>query len=86
MIVDPGLYLVEKTDMFFASQKRELPKAFKLFSGITKPHSLTLCCSFQICLCWYTKLICSILTCFTEAQTSIMSCNSVLLFADCSVQ
>lgn len=33
VIVDPGLYLVEKTDMFFASQKRELPKAFKLFSG-----------------------------------------------------
>ncbi|CAH2052838.1 unnamed protein product [Thlaspi arvense] len=33
VIVDPGLYLVEKADMFFASQKRELPKAFKLFSG-----------------------------------------------------
>lgn len=33
VIVDPGLYLLEKTDMFFASQKRELPKAFKLFSG-----------------------------------------------------
>ncbi|CAN8268629.1 unnamed protein product [Cochlearia groenlandica] len=33
VIVDPGLYLMEKTDMFFASQKRELPKAFKLFSG-----------------------------------------------------
>lgn len=46
VIVDPGLYLVEKTDMFFASQKRELPKAFKLFSGMlifTKPQSLTLC-------------------------------------------
>uniref|UniRef100_A0A1J3H694 Xylosyltransferase 2 n=1 Tax=Noccaea caerulescens TaxID=107243 RepID=A0A1J3H694_NOCCA len=33
VIVDPGLYLVEKTDMFFATQKRDLPKAFKLFSG-----------------------------------------------------
>ncbi|XP_010527488.1 PREDICTED: beta-glucuronosyltransferase GlcAT14A [Tarenaya hassleriana] len=33
IIVDPGLYLVEKTDMFYATQKRELPKAFRLFSG-----------------------------------------------------
>lgn len=34
VIVDPGLYLLEKTDMFFATQKRDLPKAFKLFSGM----------------------------------------------------
>lgn len=44
-------------------------------------HSLLLsvfcisCCSFQIRLRWYNKLNSTILTCFTETQTSIMSCN-----------
>ncbi|KAF5736674.1 glycosyltransferase family 14 family protein [Tripterygium wilfordii] len=33
IIVDPGLYLSEKTQMFYATQKRELPHAFRLFSG-----------------------------------------------------
>ncbi|KAK3414789.1 hypothetical protein EUGRSUZ_H00106, partial [Eucalyptus grandis] len=35
IIVDPGLYLTEKTEMFYASQKRNLPDAFRLFSGST---------------------------------------------------
>ncbi|KAL3724644.1 hypothetical protein ACJRO7_029759 [Eucalyptus globulus] len=35
IIVDPGLYLTEKTEMFYASQKRDLPDAFRLFSGST---------------------------------------------------
>lgn len=33
IIVDPGLYLSEGTEMFFATQKREYPKAFRLFTG-----------------------------------------------------
>lgn len=33
IIVDPGLYLSEKTAMFYATQKRELPNAFHLFTG-----------------------------------------------------
>ncbi|XP_068327560.1 beta-glucuronosyltransferase GlcAT14A [Pyrus communis] len=33
IIVDPGLYLSEKTDMFYATQKRVLPNAYRLFSG-----------------------------------------------------
>ncbi|KAF4370867.1 hypothetical protein G4B88_012667 [Cannabis sativa] len=33
IIVDPGLYLSEKSSMFYASQKRELPNAYKLFTG-----------------------------------------------------
>lgn len=33
IIVDPGLYLSEKTGMFYATQKRELPNAFRLFTG-----------------------------------------------------
>ncbi|TQD78214.1 hypothetical protein C1H46_036240 [Malus baccata] len=33
IIVDPGLYLSEKTDMFYATQKRVLPNAYRLFTG-----------------------------------------------------
>uniref|UniRef100_A0A803Q4A6 Uncharacterized protein n=1 Tax=Cannabis sativa TaxID=3483 RepID=A0A803Q4A6_CANSA len=33
IIVDPGLYLSEKSSLFYASQKRELPNAYKLFTG-----------------------------------------------------
>ncbi|KAF5183654.1 Beta-glucuronosyltransferase glcat14b [Thalictrum thalictroides] len=31
--VDPGLYLSAKSEMFYATQKRELPDAYKLFTG-----------------------------------------------------
>ncbi|KDO43049.1 hypothetical protein CISIN_1g012284mg [Citrus sinensis] len=33
IIVDPGLYLSEQNPMFYVSQKRQLPNAFRLFSG-----------------------------------------------------
>ncbi|XP_042967676.1 beta-glucuronosyltransferase GlcAT14A-like isoform X2 [Carya illinoinensis] len=33
IIVYPGLYLSKKTGMFYATQKRELPNAFQLFTG-----------------------------------------------------
>ncbi|XP_057547130.1 beta-glucuronosyltransferase GlcAT14A [Amaranthus tricolor] len=33
IIVDPGLYLAEKTGMFYATQKRDFPNAYQLFSG-----------------------------------------------------
>ncbi|XP_061348088.1 beta-glucuronosyltransferase GlcAT14B [Gastrolobium bilobum] len=33
IIVDPGLYLSEGTEMFYATQKRELPSAYRLFTG-----------------------------------------------------
>ncbi|KAL2923138.1 Beta-glucuronosyltransferase GlcAT14A [Bienertia sinuspersici] len=33
IIVDPGLYLAEMTGMFHATQKREFPNAYQLFSG-----------------------------------------------------
>ncbi|GAB4843697.1 hypothetical protein Ancab_013661 [Ancistrocladus abbreviatus] len=33
IIVDPGLYLSQKTGMFHATQKRELPNAFQMFTG-----------------------------------------------------
>lgn len=33
IVVDPGLYLAEEDEVFFATQKRELPDAYQLFSG-----------------------------------------------------
>lgn len=33
IVVDPGLYLSEINPMFYASQKRELPDAYQLFTG-----------------------------------------------------
>ncbi|OVA07754.1 Glycosyl transferase [Macleaya cordata] len=33
VIVDPGLYMTTKQDVFWATEKRELPTAFKLFTG-----------------------------------------------------
>ncbi|XP_074559330.1 beta-glucuronosyltransferase GlcAT14A [Curcuma longa] len=33
IIVDPGLYLSSRTDIFYATQKREFPNAYKLFIG-----------------------------------------------------
>ncbi|XP_072989088.1 beta-glucuronosyltransferase GlcAT14A isoform X2 [Typha latifolia] len=33
IIVDPGLYLSSRTDIFYATQKRELPNAYRLFTG-----------------------------------------------------
>ncbi|CDO99390.1 unnamed protein product [Coffea canephora] len=33
IIVDPGLYILEENEVFFATQKRPLPDAFRLFTG-----------------------------------------------------
>ncbi|XP_042491256.1 beta-glucuronosyltransferase GlcAT14B-like [Macadamia integrifolia] len=33
LIIDPGLYKSTKSDIFYATEKRELPTAFKLFTG-----------------------------------------------------
>ncbi|XP_052162326.1 beta-glucuronosyltransferase GlcAT14B-like [Oryza glaberrima] len=33
VIVDPGLYMARKQDIFYVEQRRELPTAFKLFTG-----------------------------------------------------
>ncbi|RZR92416.1 hypothetical protein BHM03_00020701 [Ensete ventricosum] len=33
LIVDPGLYMNKKTGVFWVTQKREIPTAFKLFTG-----------------------------------------------------
>ncbi|KAF3635859.1 putative leucine-rich repeat receptor-like protein kinase-like [Capsicum annuum] len=33
IVVDPGLFLEEEDEVFYATQKRELPDAYRLFSG-----------------------------------------------------
>lgn len=33
--VDPGLYLSKKSDLFESTQRRSLPTAFKLFTGMS---------------------------------------------------
>ncbi|RWR96076.1 beta-glucuronosyltransferase GlcAT14A [Cinnamomum micranthum f. kanehirae] len=33
IIVDPGLYLSARSDVFYATQKRELPNAYRIFTG-----------------------------------------------------
>ncbi|OVA00436.1 Glycosyl transferase [Macleaya cordata] len=33
VIIDPGLYSLKKSDVFWVSEKRSLPTAFKLFTG-----------------------------------------------------
>lgn len=33
VIIDPGLYSLKKSDVFWVSQKRSLPTAYKLFTG-----------------------------------------------------
>ncbi|XP_004302366.1 PREDICTED: xylosyltransferase 1 [Fragaria vesca subsp. vesca] len=33
LIVDPGLYMTKKTDVFWVTQRRSVPTAFKLFTG-----------------------------------------------------
>lgn len=34
IIIDPGLYMSKKADVFWVSQKRSMPTAFKLFTGL----------------------------------------------------
>lgn len=35
IVVDPGLYMSKKQDIYWAGPERELPTAFKLFTGTT---------------------------------------------------
>lgn len=33
IIIDPALYSLQKSDVFWATEKRSVPTAFKLFTG-----------------------------------------------------
>jgi len=47
LIVDPGLYMSKKSDVFWVTQRRELPTAFKLFTGnFFHPKKLLICFNF----------------------------------------
>lgn len=52
IIVDPGLYLSEGTEMFYATQKRELPSAYRLFTGMYAWISLK--CMYPRCFLFLT--------------------------------
>lgn len=41
IIIDPGLYMNRKSDIFWATQRRAVPTSFRLFTGDFK--SLTFC-------------------------------------------
>lgn len=62
IVVDPGLYMSKKQDIYWAGPERELPTAFKLFTGTThfsiqtinflhrsvmEKHSVPLCTSLD---------------------------------------
>lgn len=42
IIIDPGLYMNKKTDVFWITQRRSVPTAFKLFTGIISFFALIL--------------------------------------------
>lgn len=53
IVVDPGLYLMRKPPIFYASQKRPKPNAFKFFTG----ENLVIIPVFLSLLCWrYAQL------------------------------
>jgi len=78
VIVDPGLYLVEKTDMFFASQKRELPKAFKLFSGMLSYVTLRFHFPFSV-FCIYLWIITNWPPCLLFSIFSVVQSFGLIL-------
>lgn len=48
IVIDPGLYLTKKSDLFWITQRRSVPTAFKLFTGDTSfdplPFFEIVCC------------------------------------------
>ncbi|KAK4270114.1 hypothetical protein QN277_023193 [Acacia crassicarpa] len=39
LIIDPGLYSLKKSEIWWVSKQRSLPTAFKLYTGNTVPSS-----------------------------------------------
>lgn len=40
IVVDPSLYLSTRTDIVYATQKRDLPSAYRLFTGKSNIYTL----------------------------------------------
>ncbi|XP_021762631.1 beta-glucuronosyltransferase GlcAT14A-like [Chenopodium quinoa] len=80
IIVDPGLYLAEKTGMFYATQKREFPSAYQLFSG--SPTSVLNRKFVEFCVLGSDNLPRTLLMYLANSPSSLLSyvptvvCNS----------
>ncbi|KAH9613268.1 hypothetical protein KSS87_021212 [Heliosperma pusillum] len=80
IIVDPGLYLSEKTGMFYATQKRDLPTAYQIFSG--SPTSVLNRKFIEFCILGSDNLPRTLLMYLANTQSSLLSylptilCNS----------
>ncbi|KAG6779362.1 hypothetical protein POTOM_015739 [Populus tomentosa] len=49
IIIDPGLYMTKKADVFWITQRRSVPTAFKLFTDVASASSLVdLCLQYMI--------------------------------------
>lgn len=60
MIIDPGLYMTKKTDVFWITQRRSVPTAFKLFTGMLQsfnPDLNYLILSLNCSLCVQVLLV-----------------------------
>ncbi|KMS96066.1 hypothetical protein BVRB_002270 [Beta vulgaris subsp. vulgaris] len=80
IIVDPGLYLAEKTGMFYATQKRDFPNAYQLFSG--SPTSILNRKFVEFCVMGSDNLPRTLLMYLANTPSSLLSyiptivCNS----------
>lgn len=80
IIVDPGLYLSEKSGMFYATQKRDLPNAFRLFTGSS--FSILSRNFIEFCILGADNLPRTLLMYFANTQASLSNyfptilCNS----------
>jgi len=72
MIIDPGLYSLNKSDIWWIIKQRNLPTSFKLYTGLISLQSLRLfwtllmyvfanCKCFSSCSLHYTHAILSFL-------------------------
>ncbi|XP_015074734.1 beta-glucuronosyltransferase GlcAT14A [Solanum pennellii] len=68
IVVDPGLYLARKTQIFYATEKRPMPEAFKVFTGspwvvLSRPF-------LEFCVFGWDNLPRTLLMYFTNAVLS----------------
>lgn len=62
IIIDPGLYMSKKADVFWVTQKRSVPSAFKLFTGAF-PFSSSIYVLLSLQIGFGIILFCWLITC-----------------------
>lgn len=62
IIIDPGLYMSKKADVFWVTQKRSVPSAFKLFTGAF-PFSNSIYVLLSLQIGFRIILFCWLITC-----------------------